>query len=468
MKKIVLIRRFSQIFFLSLFIYILWLTTNTASFFKMDPLVSILNPFSLMMLILTFIVGRFFCGWICPLGSIIDICGIKSKNRNLNFRQIKYYILGLIVVSGFLGIQIVWVFDPIVTTARFISLNFIPSFTLVLDEVLIFLIKSFNFYTPLYDFYRSLKSSILGVKIFYFPHSSITLSFFIIICGLAFITKRFWCRAICPLGAIYSLIAKVSLLRRRVDKCVNCMKCKINCRMSAINEDMSYRKGECILCMDCIYDCPVRGTKFTWPMKKQKASAKDSISRKDFLFLLASSFLLLGFKSKDGGWAKKKLIRPPGVVSEHDFLNKCIRCGNCMRACPTNGLQPAIFESGFSGIWAPHLVPEIGYCEYNCNLCGNVCPTGAIPKLSLAQKKEKRLGTAIIDKNICFPWAQNKECIVCEEHCPVPSKAIKTYSEIISGKKILKPYVDISLCVGCGICQNKCPTRPLRAIKVSP
>ena len=139
-----------------------------------------------------------------------------------------------------------------------------------------------------------------------------------------------------------------------------------------------------------------------------------------------------------------------------------------MRVCPTNGLQPAIFESGFSGIWAPHLVPEIGYCEYNCNLCGQVCPTGAIPKLSLAQKQEKRLGTAMIDKDICLPWSQNKECIVCEEHCPVPSKAIKTYSEITSGRKILKPYVDTSLCVGCGICQNKCPVRPLRAIRVIP
>ena len=127
MKKLVLIRRFSQIFFLSLFIYILWLTTNTASFFKIDPLVLIFNPFSLGMLILTLIVGRFFCGWICPLGSIIDMCGIKAKNRDLNFRQIKYYILGLIVVSGFLGMQIAWIFDPIVIAARFISLNFTTS-----------------------------------------------------------------------------------------------------------------------------------------------------------------------------------------------------------------------------------------------------------------------------------------------------------------------------------------------------
>lgn len=453
-----------------LFIYLLWLTPHAAAFFKIDPLVSVFSLFSLTMLAMTFIIGRFFCGWVCPLGTIIDACGIKAKNRDMGlFRNIKYFILGLIVVFAFIGIQIVWIFDPLVITARFISLNFIPSFTLAMDKAFIFLIKGLNFYTPLYDFYRMLKLSILGTKIFYFPHSFITLSFFVIICGLALITKRFWCRILCPLGAIYALTARFCLLSRHIDKCMHCMRCSINCRMSAIKEDSGYRKEECILCMDCIYDCPDLATKFSWPIKNtaKRSGSEGSISRKDFLFLIASSFLFLGFKGREGS-AKKKLIRPPGVKNEHEFLNKCIRCGNCMKICPTNGLQPAIFESGLAGIWAPHLVPEIGYCEYNCNLCGQVCPAGAIPNLSLAQKKEQKLGSAIIDKNICLPLSQNRECIVCEEHCPVASKAIKTYEETIAGKKIRKPYVDISLCVGCGICQNKCPTRPERAIKVLP
>jgi len=470
MKKLVLIRRFSQIFFLSLFIYMLWATAHTAVFFKIDPLVSPFTIPVLAMLALTLIAGRFFCGWVCPLGAVIDACGIKAKNRDLNFRQIKYYILALIVISAFLGIQIKWIFDPIVITARFISLNFIPSVTLVLDELLISLIKGLNFYQPLYDFYRLLKHSMLGVKIYYFPHSFVTLGFFVLICATVFITKRFWCRFLCPLGAIYALIARFSILRRHVDKCLHCMKCNISCRMSAIKEDSSYRQEECILCMDCVYECPDRATKFfliSRPTSRKICNAKGSITRKDFLFLIASSFLFLGFKTREAGTGKK-LIRPPGVDNESGFLNKCIRCGNCMRVCPTNGLQPVIFESGLAGIWTPHLVPEIGYCEYNCNLCGNVCPTGAIPKLSLPEKKQEKLGAAIIDRNICIPWANNKQCIVCEEHCPVPEKAIKAYVETFDGKKILKPWVDVSLCIGCGICQNKCPVRPLRAIKVQP
>ena len=467
MKKLVLIRRFSQIFFLLLFIYILWSVRHLSAVFKIDPLVSIFNPFSIAMLVLTLVLGRFFCGWVCPLGAIIDMCGIRAKNRDLGLKQVKYYILGAIVVAAFLGIQIAWIFDPIVITARFISLNFIPSTTFALDRLFIFMIRGMNFYAPLYDFYRSLKLSILGAKIYYFPHSFVTLSFFIIICGLVSLTKRFWCRILCPLGVIYALTARVCLLRRNVDKCMHCMRCSINCRMSAIKEDSSYRKEECILCMDCVYDCPDLATKFSWPRKNTVRRTEGPISRKDFLFLIASSFLFLGFKGREEG-LKKKLIRPPGVMNEQKFLDKCIRCGNCMRACPTNGLQPVIFESGLAGIWVPHLVPEIGYCEYNCNLCGNVCPTGAIPRLILAKKKEQKLGLAYIDKNICIPWLQNKECIVCEEHCPVPSKAIKAYEEIFSGKRIKKPFVDNSLCIGCGICQNKCPTRPERAILVSP
>lgn len=490
MKKLIFVRRSSQVVFLSLFVYILWSGTHTASFFKIDPLISILTSiseriilpgiiFSIVMLILTFILGRFFCGWVCPMGSIIDFLGIKAKNRTSDLTRAKYYIFGLISILALIGIQIAWVFDPLVITARFISLNFIPSFTLTLDNLFIFLIKALNFYAPLYDFYRALKSSILGAKVYYFSHSIVTMSFFLIICASLLITKRFWCRILCPLGAMYAIIAKFSVLSRVVHKCERCMKCKINCRMGAINEDMSYKKEECVLCMDCIYDCQVRGTRFTmldgnyitWFRRTVKSPRKEdsgAISRRDFLFLMAASFLLSGFKNKGSVDTGKTLIRPPGVVNEREFLNKCVRCANCMRICPTNGLQPVIFESGLSGIWSPHLVPEIGYCEYNCNSCGNVCPTGAIPKLSLARKKEKVLGLAYINKDICLPWAQNKECIVCEEHCPVPSKAIKAYDEIFENKKIKRPFVDSSLCIGCGICQTKCPTMPIRAIRVVP
>ena len=136
-----------------------------------------------------------------------------------------------------------------------------------------------------------------------------------------------------------------------------------------------------------------------------------------------------------------------------------------MKVCITNGLQPVMFQAGLGGIWTPQLVPETGYCEYRCTLCGRTCPTGAIPALSQEQKMTVKLGLAVIDRSICLPWAEHKECIVCQEHCPVSDKAIKldTYAGGLA-----KPYIDENLCVGCGICQNKCPVRPIRAIKVNP
>ena len=138
-----------------------------------------------------------------------------------------------------------------------------------------------------------------------------------------------------------------------------------------------------------------------------------------------------------------------------------------MKVCPTNALQPVFSAKALASMWTPELAADIGYCEYNCNLCGKVCPTGAIEKLSVDKKKNFIIAEAKIDRTICLPWAENKECIVCEEHCPVSDKAIKIDEAIIDGKKILRPVVDKSLCIGCGICQNKCPARPIRAIRVT-
>src|SRR5581483_5864646 len=109
---------------------------------------------------------------------------------------------------------------------------------------------------------------------------------------------------------------------------------------------------------------------------------------------------------------------------EDEFLTKCIRCGACMKVCPTNAIQPAVLEGGLAGLWAPVLKMKLGYCDYECNLCSQVCPTHAIELLTLEQKQQIRIGTAFFDRNRCLPWVSARTCIVCEEHCPTPRKAI--------------------------------------------
>jgi ferredoxin len=166
------------------------------------------------------------------------------------------------------------------------------------------------------------------------------------------------------------------------------------------------------------------------------------------------------------------LIRPTGSVAEDEFLSKCIRCGECMKVCPTNAIHPATGEGGWGSLWTPVLNMRLGYCEYECNLCSQVCPTHAIRETTLEEKQKIRIGTAFFDRNRCLPYASARTCIVCEEHCPTPKKAIwfqevevmNPAGELVTVKQ---PRVNPDLCVGCGICENKCPIADRRGVYVT-
>jgi ferredoxin len=166
------------------------------------------------------------------------------------------------------------------------------------------------------------------------------------------------------------------------------------------------------------------------------------------------------------------LIRPPGSLAEEEFLSKCIRCGECMKVCPTNGIHPTLTEAGLEGLWSPVMNMKVGYCEYECTLCTQVCPTHAIQQLTVPQKKQVKIGLAFFDKNRCLPYALARTCIVCEEHCPTPKKAI-WFEEVpvrnIRGETVVvkQPHVDPDLCIGCGICENKCPVKDQPAVHVT-
>jgi MauM/NapG family ferredoxin protein len=192
------------------------------------------------------------------------------------------------------------------------------------------------------------------------------------------------------------------------------------------------------------------------------------MSRADFLVLLGSSLVLSACAPAKPPTALS-VLRPPGALPENHFVDRCVRCGNCMKICPTNVLQPSMLESGLEGIWSPKMNFPASYCEGDCTLCGRVCPTGAIKSLTVPQKRLTKIGLAVVIRRLCVPWIKDTPCLVCEEHCPVPQKAIKIdYKLAANGKRIGRPVVDTKLCIGCGICENKCPVRPKRAIFTKP
>jgi ferredoxin len=142
-----------------------------------------------------------------------------------------------------------------------------------------------------------------------------------------------------------------------------------------------------------------------------------------------------------------------------------------MKVCLTNGLQPVLWEAGLDGLYTPRLVPRMGYCAHSCNLCGRVCPTGAIPRLDLEVKQNIPLGAATINRTRCIPYTEGADCLVCEEHCPVSPKAI-TFNEAevldLRGKKtvVKLPVVQPDRCIGCGHCEHVCPVGGEAAIRV--
>jgi ferredoxin len=187
---------------------------------------------------------------------------------------------------------------------------------------------------------------------------------------------------------------------------------------------------------------------------------------------LAGGLCFKGQPLAGGRTYNSVLIRPPGAVSEDEFLERCVRCGECMKVCPTNVIQPTFLEAGLEGIWSPVVKTGMSYCEYKCKMCMEVCPTEAIVNMTLGDKQKVKIGLAHIDVNRCLPYAYARPCQVCEEHCPLPEKAIWLEEVTVtnaSGNRLTvkQPHVNAELCIGCGICENKCPVSDDAAIRVT-
>jgi len=469
-------------------------------FFQLDPLIWITSLISghqwikgfgwaLGIVALTFFFGRIFCSFICPLGTIHHMASyirpalkkqrMVSANQKHFSQRFKYFLLILFLMSALLGLNLTGLLDPISFFFRSLALAVFPGVGTGIKELLDLAaqsnIKILN--------YISYTGEVLISPVFGYGYKAFKSAWFIGILFLSIlflnrIRPRFWCRTLCPLGALLGIFARFSILRLEKDpeKCTNCNLCHLSCQGAASPmPGQEWEATECMLCFNCFNSCPENAIAFklAWPPRVNK---KPDMGRRAVLggLLAGLSFPLLG--RLDGRLhhvSDARLIRPPGSLPEKDFLKLCQRCGLCMKVCPTNAINPTLTEAGMAGFWTPNLIMTQGYCEYTCTLCSGVCPTGAIRKLSGKEKIESpiRIGSAYIDRGRCLPWSGNGPCIVCEEHCPTSPKAIRFIqgtSLSPTGKKmnVKLPYVDLKSCVGCGICEFKCPVKGNPAIRV--
>lgn len=451
---------------------LIFLTTLTAN----HTVITSLFLLSMITILLTLFLGRVFCGWVCPLGTINSMVGFRTKQRWRDWHRAKYYLLAFIVASSVFGVQIVGFLDPISILIRSLSIGIDPAFNSTIRSIfdtIYHTAPSFitHFSEAIYDI---LKVTVLSFEQPVFRQGVFITVIFVGILLLNFLERRFWCNNICPLGALLSIVSRFSLLKRFVSTgCSKCGLCDSVCQGRANPDKQNlWRQAECLYCFNCEGICPEDAVSFGFKGKKQGIGL--DLSRRKLVISAFSGIVAAPFLHLDSIKRNPNplLIRPPGSLPEDEFLNRCIKCGECMKVCITNGLQPTFLEAGFEGMWTPLLVPKIGYCEYRCTLCGQVCPTDAIKQLTLKEKVKIKIGLAFINQSRCIPYVAQRECIVCEEVCPTPKKAIWFEQAEVKDRdgkahKLKYPVVDLELCIGCGICETKCPVVDKPAIYVT-
>lgn len=410
----------------------------------------------ILVLLLTLLFGRIYCAVLCPLGILQD--ALIFLSRRFHILPVHRHVPELSTIRN----AFFWV--------TFLSLSFgSPFFLNLLDPVAIFGKITVCFMEP--ALYGAKKLLIVFFALFdtypihlsypwkpSVPLVALALPFLLAITIFSLLAGRLYCNSVCPVGTLLGFISRFSLFRIEVDreKCIACGRCEERCRAGCMAvPERAVDHSRCTACFDCLPACPVSAVRFG--MKRPKAKRRAfSISRRKLVGAAAGGGLLLFTRPFAGRAAPEKSVpvTPPGSKGPDRFRRMCTACYLCVASCPTKVIGPAGFAFGIEAFLQPVMDFNRGYCDYECNLCGRVCPSGAIAPLPLEKKKRTQIGRVALDKKLCITHAKKQNCGACMEVCPTHA----VYS-VIEGK-ILYPETRPDICTGCGACQHVCPTHP--------
>ncbi|MDR3365373.1 MAG: 4Fe-4S binding protein [Prevotellaceae bacterium] len=454
-------------------------TTDLTAKIQLIPAAMAASVFTLVALAaLTLLFGRAYCSSICPLGIFQDVVAWVSKQaapkKRYKFSKAKNILrlsmLAAAVAAVFLKFPlVVGLIDPYSAYGRIAANIFRPVYKSG-NNALAEIFTSFGNYT----FYKT------DVFIISMPSLAVAALTMLAVGYLAWRNGRTYCNTICPVGTVLGLLSRFSVFKVRMDegKCNSCGACEIRCKTACINsQQKTVDSSRCVDCFSCLDVCRRNALHFAPPPVRSKsadtAATKALVDEGKRRFLKAGAAAvaavpvaaikseassLTGSRKK---YARQQPVLPPGAISTENMLKRCTSCHLCISKCPSRVLKPAFMEYGLAGMMQPTAHFEKGFCSLSCTVCSEVCPSGAIRRLTKEEKRHTQSGYAVFTRNICTVITSEASCGVCSEHCPT-----QAISMIPHKNGLTVPYVNVNACVGCGACEFSCPARPLRAIHV--
>jgi polyferredoxin len=453
------------------------------------PAVLALNVGVIVFLVLlTLVFGRIYCSVICPLGVFQDAVshlGTRKSKRPYKFKKeikwLRYGVWALFVIALVAGVQVfVALLAPYSAYGRMVQ-NLLQPLYLWGNNLLAWFAErsgSYAFYQK-EVWLRSLPTFIVA---------AVTLAVIVV---LSFKGGRTYCNSICPVGTTLSFFSRFAMFRPMIDadQCVRCKTCEVNCKAQCISitkEAVFIDHSRCVDCFNCIDTCPKGGLKYRFAWKKKAAERKaetlsgQASGRRAFMTgtaLAVGAAALKGVEARaqeagkkvDGGFAdvlpkqaprRETPVTPPGSTSVKDFYRHCTGCQLCVAECPNNVLRPS---GKLEHLMQPEMSFEKGFCRPECTRCSELCPAGAIRKVSREEKTEYHVGTAGVNRESCLSATGKSACGKCAQICP--TGAIQMVRDQESGR--LVPVVAEEVCIGCGACEHLCPVRPVSAITVN-